>query len=144
MGLAQFIRDFNFRVGRLKTGTPARLDAKTPINWDVCEEQHSDEDIIPFSFTTEEINKKLIPMHITYTNEKTHEVINKHLHKSPLYSGEIVGVGPRYCPSIEDKVVKFPDRLSHQIFLEPKVMIHVRYILMKFQRHYLLKLKSSL
>ena len=119
LGLAQFIRDFNFRVGRLKTGTPARLDAKT-INWDVCEEQHSDEDIIPFSFTTEEINKKLIPMHITYTNEKTHEVINKHLHKSPLYSGEIVGVGPRYCPSIEDKVVKFPDRLSHQIFLEPQ------------------------
>ena len=119
LGLAQFIRDYNFRVGRLKTGTPARIDAKT-INWDVCEEQHSDEDIIPFSFSTDEINKKLMPMHITYTNEKTHEVIKKHLDKSPLYSGEIVGVGPRYCPSIEDKVVKFPDRLSHQIFLEPQ------------------------
>ena len=108
-----------FRVGRLKTGTTPRIDSKT-INWDVCEVQHSDEDIIPFSFSTEAIEHDLIPMYITYTNEKTHEVIEKYLSESPLYSGDIVGVGPRYCPSIEDKVVKFPDRKSHQVFLEPQ------------------------
>ncbi|MFW7381658.1 MAG: tRNA uridine-5-carboxymethylaminomethyl(34) synthesis enzyme MnmG [Oligoflexus sp.] len=119
LGLAAFIRNFGFRVGRLKTGTTPRLDAKT-INWSVCEEQHSDEEIIPFSFATERITQPLIPMHITYTNENTHRVIQKCLHQSPLYSGEIVGIGPRYCPSIEDKVVKFPDRLSHQVFLEPQ------------------------
>lgn len=119
LGLAEFIRNFGFRVGRLKTGTTPRLDAKT-INWSACEVQHSDEDIIPFSFSTEKITQRLIPMHITYTNEATHQVIQKWMHKSPLYSGEIVGIGPRYCPSIEDKVVKFPDRLSHQVFLEPQ------------------------
>ncbi len=119
IGLAQFLRDFGFRVGRLKTGTTPRLDAKT-INWAACEAQHSDEDIIPFSFSTKSITQALIPMHITYTNEKTHEVIRNHLSESPLYSGEIVGIGPRYCPSIEDKVVKFPDRIEHQIFLEPQ------------------------
>ncbi len=119
IGLADAIRRFGFRVGRMKTGTTPRLDGKT-INWDACEAQHSDEDIIPFSFSTKAITQPLIPMHITYTNEKTHEVIRKYLCESPLYSGEIVGIGPRYCPSIEDKVVKFPDRLEHQIFLEPQ------------------------
>lgn len=119
LGLAAFIRNFGFRVGRLKTGTTPRLDAKT-INWSACEEQHSDEDIIPFSFSTDRLTQTLIPMHITHTNEATHRVIEKYLHQSPLYSGEIVGIGPRYCPSIEDKVVKFPDRLSHQVFLEPQ------------------------
>lgn len=119
IGLAQFLRDFGFRVGRLKTGTTPRLDGKT-IDWARCEIQHSDEDIIPFSFSTAAITQKLIPMYITYTNERTHEVIRKFLNESPLYSGEIVGIGPRYCPSIEDKVVKFPDRLEHQIFLEPQ------------------------
>lgn len=119
IGLAQFLRDFGFRVGRLKTGTTPRLDAKT-IDWSRCEIQHSDADIIPFSFSTPAITQKLIPMYITYTNEKTHAVIRKFLNESPLYSGEIVGIGPRYCPSIEDKVVKFPDRLEHQIFLEPQ------------------------
>ncbi len=119
IGLAQFIRQMGFRVGRLKTGTTPRLDGKT-IDWDACEVQHSDKDIIPFSFTTKKITQPLMPMHITYTNEKTHEVIQSYLSESPLYSGEIVGVGPRYCPSIEDKVVKFPDRLSHQVFLEPQ------------------------
>ncbi|MCX6131092.1 MAG: tRNA uridine-5-carboxymethylaminomethyl(34) synthesis enzyme MnmG, partial [Proteobacteria bacterium] len=119
VGLAEFIRRFGFRVGRLKTGTTPRLDSKT-IDWSVCEVQHSDDEIIPFSFSTKAITQPLIPMHITYTNEKTHAVIRKFLHESPLYSGEIVGIGPRYCPSIEDKVVKFPDRLEHQIFLEPQ------------------------
>lgn len=119
ISLAQFIRDAGFRVGRLKTGTTPRLDAKT-INWEQLEVQHSDEEIIPFSFGTQKITQKLIPCHITHTNEKTHDVIRKYMHQSPLYSGEIVGVGPRYCPSIEDKVVKFAERNSHQIFLEPQ------------------------
>ena len=119
LGLAKFIRDFGFRVGRLKTGTTPRLDAKT-IDWAKCEEQHSDQDMIPFSFQNDVISQALIPMYITYTNEDTHRVIEQYLHQSPLYSGEIKGIGPRYCPSIEDKVVKFPDRLSHQVFLEPQ------------------------
>lgn len=119
LGLASFIRDYGFRVGRLKTGTTPRLDAKT-IDWAACEVQHSDDDIIPFSFTNDTISQELIPMHITYTNDRTHAVIERYLGDSPLFSGEIAGVGPRYCPSIEDKVVKFPDRLSHQVFLEPQ------------------------
>jgi tRNA uridine 5-carboxymethylaminomethyl modification enzyme len=119
VGLAEAIRHFGFRVGRLKTGTTPRLDGKT-IDWSVCEAQHSDEDIIPFSFSTKAITQPLIPMHITFTNPRTHEVIRKYLNESPLYSGEIVGIGPRYCPSIEDKVVKFADRQEHQIFLEPQ------------------------
>ncbi len=118
VGLADFIRDFGFRVARMKTGTTPRLDGKT-INWDQLEAQHSDNDIIPFSFSTDEIKQKLIPCFITHTNEKTHQVIRDNLGDSPLYSGEIVGIGPRYCPSIEDKVVKFADRIGHQIFLEP-------------------------
>ncbi|NRA47118.1 MAG: tRNA uridine-5-carboxymethylaminomethyl(34) synthesis enzyme MnmG [Oligoflexales bacterium] len=119
IGLSQFIRNFGFRVGRLKTGTTPRLDAKT-INWDILERQDSDEDIIPFSFSTPKIKQKLIPCYITKTNADTHKVIADHMSESPLYSGEITGIGPRYCPSIEDKIVKFPDRLSHQIFLEPQ------------------------
>jgi tRNA uridine 5-carboxymethylaminomethyl modification enzyme len=86
----------------------------------VTEPQPSDDDIIPFSFSTTTIDRPLLPCYITHTNEKTHEVIRGHLSESPLYSGDIVGIGPRYCPSIEDKVVKFPDRISHQIFLEPQ------------------------
>lgn len=119
LGLASFIRDYGFRVGRLKTGTTPRIDAKT-IDWAKCEVQHSDEEIIPFSFATESISHELIPMHITYTNENTQKVIEKYLDQSPLFSGDIVGVGPRYCPSIEDKIIKFPDRNSHQVFLEPQ------------------------
>jgi tRNA uridine 5-carboxymethylaminomethyl modification enzyme len=119
VGLAECIRHFGFRVGRLKTGTTPRLDGKT-IDWSACEAQHSDEDIIPFSFSTKAITQPLIPMYITYTNPRTHDVIRKYLSESPLYSGEIVGIGPRYCPSIEDKVVKFADRQEHQIFLEPQ------------------------
>ena len=119
LGLAEFIRNYGFRVGRLKTGTTPRLDARS-IDWSILEPQHSDDDIIPFSFSNERITQPLLPCYITHTNASTHEVIRKHLSQSPLYSGEIVGIGPRYCPSIEDKVVKFPDRLSHQIFLEPQ------------------------
>lgn len=116
--LAEFVKKMGFRVGRLKTGTTPRLDART-IDWSVLERQDSDENIIPFSFSTTSIEQKLIPCYITHTNEQTHSVIRSYLSESPLYSGQIKSSGPRYCPSIEDKVVKFPDRLSHQIFLEP-------------------------
>lgn len=117
--LAESLKGLSLRTGRLKTGTTPRLDAKT-INWSALERQDSDEGIIPFSFSNKEINQELIPCYITYTNEKTHQVIRDHLGESPLMSGEIVGVGPRYCPSIEDKVTKFPDRDRHQVFLEPQ------------------------
>lgn len=119
IGLAEFIRATGLRVGRLKTGTTPRLDART-INWDILEAQHSDEDIIPFSFSNDSIKQQLIPCYITHTNASTHQVIRDFMHMSPLYSGTIQGIGPRYCPSIEDKVVKFADRDSHQIFLEPQ------------------------
>jgi tRNA uridine 5-carboxymethylaminomethyl modification enzyme len=119
IGLAEFIRKYGFGVGRMKTGTPPRLCSDT-IDWDQTEVQHSDEDIIPFSQQTEQISQELLPCHITYTNIATQKVIEEHLHESPLYSGEILGIGPRYCPSIEDKVVKFPDRDRHQVFLEPQ------------------------
>ena len=119
IGLAEFIRATGLRVGRLKTGTTPRLDART-INWDILESQHSDEDIIPFSFSNDSIKQQLIPCYITHTNASTHQVIRDFMHMSPLYSGTIQGIGPRYCPSIEDKVVKFSDRDSHQIFLEPQ------------------------
>lgn len=119
LSLAEVIRKFGFRVGRLKTGTPARLDGKT-IHWSVLEAQHSDQDIIPFSYSTKEITQPLLPCYVTYTNEQTHEVIRNNLALSAMYSGEIEGVGPRYCPSIEDKVVRFGSREKHQIFLEPQ------------------------
>ena len=117
--LAEFFTKTGFRMGRLKTGTVPRLDSKT-IDWQNLEVQHSDDDIIPFSFSTKAITQQLLPCHITHTNQKTHDVISSYLDQSPLYSGKIVGVGPRYCPSIEDKVVKFPERNSHQLFLEPQ------------------------
>jgi tRNA uridine 5-carboxymethylaminomethyl modification enzyme len=119
IGLAEFIRSTGLRVGRLKTGTCPRLDGRT-INWDILDPQHSDEDIIPFSFANNKITQTLIPCYITHTNASTHQVIRDYMHMSPLYSGTIQGIGPRYCPSIEDKVVKFADRDSHQIFLEPQ------------------------
>lgn len=119
IGLANFLRDAGFRVGRLKTGTTPRLDART-IDWASLEAQHSDDDIIPFSFSNDRISQKLIPCYLTHTNERTHAVIQKFMSESPLYSGEITGIGPRYCPSIEDKVVKFRDRTSHHVFLEPQ------------------------
>lgn len=119
LGLADCIKSFGFEVDRLKTGTTPRLDAKT-IDYSELEEQGSDEPVIPFSYTTDKITQKLIPCHITHTNEKTHQVIEDHLHESALYSGAIKAKGPRYCPSIEDKIKRFADKKSHQIFLEPQ------------------------
>lgn len=116
--LSEFVKASGLRVGRMKTGTPPRLDGRT-IDWEQLESQESDADIIPMSFSNSEIKQKLLPCHIAYTNQETHKVIENHLSSSPLYSGEITGIGPRYCPSIEDKVVKFPDRQAHQVFLEP-------------------------
>ena len=117
--LAENLKHLGFPVGRLKTGTPPRLDGRT-IDWDAFEEQYADEDPVAFSFATEEIVQPQISCHIGYTNEKLHHKIRENLHQSPLYSGKIKGVGPRYCPSIEDKVVKFADKDRHQLFLEPE------------------------
>ena len=107
------------KLGRLKTGTPARLDKNT-IDWEKLPKQDGDEKPIPFSFLTKEVSQPQIQCAITRTNEKTHKIIRDNFEKCALFSGLIKGVGPRYCPSIEDKLVKFPDRDSHQIFLEPE------------------------
>ena len=107
------------RMGRLKTGTPARLDGKS-IDWSGLEMQAADADPVPFSFLTEKIANPQIACGITYTNERTHEIIRANLGRSAMYSGRIESVGPRYCPSIEDKIVRFADRAAHQIFLEPE------------------------
>ncbi len=116
--LSDHLRALGFRVGRLKTGTTPRLDGRT-IDFSRLTPQHGDEPPVPFSFETKAITQEQVPCHITYTNEKTHEVIKTGLDRSPLFTGVIQGVGARYCPSIEDKVVRFPDKLRHQIFLEP-------------------------
>lgn len=118
-GISESFGSIGFRVGRLKTGTPPRLDGRT-IKWDILEEQPGDTNPKPFSFANGPIDREQLPCYITYTNKRTHDVIRNNLHKSPLYSGEIKGVGPRYCPSIEDKLVKFPDKDRHQVFLEPE------------------------
>jgi tRNA uridine 5-carboxymethylaminomethyl modification enzyme len=117
--LAEKLRSYKFKIGRLKTGTPPRVSKKS-INWKVLEEQVGDETPQPFSDFTESILQKQIPCHITYTNEKTHQRINQNLTQSAIYSGNITSVGPRYCPSIEDKIVKFKDKKRHQVFLEPE------------------------
>ncbi len=117
-GLSESLSALGLKIGRLKTGTPPRLDAKT-INFDKMEAQWGDTPPVPFSFSTEEILNTQLPCYITYTNEKTHEIIRDSLDRSPLYSGKISGAGPRYCPSIEDKVVRFSQRERHQVFLEP-------------------------
>lgn len=117
--LGEVLRNQGFRCCRLKTGTPPRLDGRT-IDWDAFEPQPGDAVPTPFSFRTESIEREQIQCHIAYTNERTHQVLQDSLRRSPLYSGQIEGVGPRYCPSIEDKIVKFPDRRRHQIFLEPE------------------------
>lgn len=119
LGLSDTLERFGFSLERLKTGTPARLNAKT-IDWSKCEVQPGDTPPVPFSFMNKEISVPQINCHITHTNEKTHEIIRDNLHKSAMYSGHIEGTGPRYCPSIEDKVVRFADKSSHQIFLEPE------------------------
>ncbi|MES2614983.1 MAG: tRNA uridine-5-carboxymethylaminomethyl(34) synthesis enzyme MnmG [Bdellovibrionota bacterium] len=117
--LADALHSYGFCIGRMKTGTTPRLDSRS-IDFSKLERQDSDPDFIPFSMRTEHMPKNLVPCFITHTNAKTHEVIKNHMHLSPLYSGIITGIGPRYCPSIEDKVVKFPDRTSHQVFIEPE------------------------
>jgi len=117
--LAEELRHLGFPVGRLKTGTPPRLDGRT-IDWDAFEPQPPDERIVPFSFATDEITQQQLNCHLGFTNVAVHESIRRNLHESPLYSGKIKGVGPRYCPSIEDKVVKFPEKTRHQLFLEPE------------------------
>jgi len=118
-GLSEQLKKYNFKIGRLKTGTPPRLDSRT-INFENLEEQHADEDPYFFSFLTKKILNKQISCRITYTNEKVHKIISKNIKRSAMYSGSIQGVGPRYCPSIEDKIVKFTDKQRHQIFLEPE------------------------
>lgn len=119
LGLSVSLRKLGFRVGRLKTGTTPRLDGKT-IDFSKLTPQYGDEDPIPFSFSTEKIRTEQVPCYITYTNPRTHEIIRSGLDRSPLYCGIIKGIGPRYCPSIEDKVVRFADKSRHQIFLEPE------------------------
>ena len=117
--LAERLKTLGFPVGRLKTGTPPRLDGRT-IDWNAFEAQPPDEKPVPFSFATEKIEQPQIQCFIGYTTENLHNRIRENLHQSPLYSGKIKGVGPRYCPSIEDKVVKFADKNRHQLFLEPE------------------------
>lgn len=117
--LAESLKRLGFPVGRLKTGTPPRLDGRT-VDWDAFEAQPADKDPIAFSFATDEITQPQIECHIGYTTQQLHNKIRENLDQSPLYSGQIKGVGPRYCPSIEDKVVKFADKDRHQLFLEPE------------------------
>ena len=118
-GLSEQLAKYNFKVGRLKTGTPPRLDSRT-INYENLEEQFADDDPYFFSFLTKKNINKQVSCRMTYTNDKVHKIIEKNLSKSAMYSGSIQGVGPRYCPSIEDKIVKFADKGRHQIFLEPE------------------------
>lgn len=119
IALAESIKRLGFPVGRLKTGTPPRLDGRS-IDWDAFDEQAADADPVAFSFSTGRIEQPQISCHIGFTNPKLHSQIRKNLDKSPLYSGAIKGIGPRYCPSIEDKVVKFGEKDRHQLFLEPE------------------------
>ena len=118
-GLSEQLEKYNFKIGRLKTGTPPRLDSRT-INYENLEEQSADDDPYFFSFLTKKNINKQVSCRMTYTNDKVHKIIEKNLSKSAMYSGSIQGVGPRYCPSIEDKIVKFADKGRHQIFLEPE------------------------
>ena len=118
-GLSEQLKKYNFIIGRLKTGTPPRLDSRT-INFNKLEEQHADEEPYFFSFLTKKNLNKQVSCRMTYTNEAVHKIISKNLNRSAMYSGNIKGVGPRYCPSIEDKIIKFSDKNRHQIFLEPE------------------------
>ena len=118
-GLSEQLEKYDFKIGRLKTGTPPRLDART-IKYENLEEQFADEDPYFFSFLTKKNLNKQVSCRMTYTNEKVHKIIQKNLKRSAMYSGSIQGVGPRYCPSIEDKIVKFADKDRHQIYLEPE------------------------
>ncbi|MCA0920274.1 tRNA uridine-5-carboxymethylaminomethyl(34) synthesis enzyme MnmG [Pseudooceanicola nanhaiensis] len=117
--LAERIDSFDLPLGRLKTGTPPRLDGRT-INWDILESQPGDDEPVLFSFLSKSVAVRQIACGITHTNERTHEIIQENLGRSAMYGGHIEGVGPRYCPSIEDKIVRFADKTSHQVFLEPE------------------------
>jgi tRNA uridine 5-carboxymethylaminomethyl modification enzyme len=119
INLADCLRKLGLEMGRLKTGTSPRLDGKT-INYSTLEAQPGDHPPPPFSFSTNVIDRGQIPCYLTYTNKETHEIIRRNLDQSPLYRGVIQGIGPRYCPSIEDKIVKFPEKEKHQVFLEPE------------------------
>ena len=119
IGLGDSLRRIGFRTGRMKTGTPARVRMSS-LDFGEMERQDGDSPMLPFSFDSDSINRPSLPCYITYTNEKTHRIIRDNISRSPLYGGKIVGKGPRYCPSIEDKVVRFPDRERHQIFVEPE------------------------
>ena len=116
--LSECLKKLGIEIVRFKTGTPARVN-KNSIDFSKMTIQEGDKKIIPFSFENDNLNIEQVPCYLTYTNEKTHEIIRKNLHRSPLYAGEIEGTGPRYCPSIEDKVVRFSDKEKHQIFIEP-------------------------
>ena len=118
-GITPYLKQMGLKVGRLKTGTPARLNGKT-IHWEKLETQEGDNPPLPFSYLTKEITNPQIKCYVTHTNETTHKIIRDNFSKCALFSGLITGIGPRYCPSIEDKLVKFADRTSHQIFLEPE------------------------
>jgi tRNA uridine 5-carboxymethylaminomethyl modification enzyme len=119
VGLSDSLRSHGIELVRFKTGTPPRLHQKS-IRWELLEEQRGDEPPPAFSYQTKKLIAEQLPCYLTHTNEKTHEIIRKNLGRSPLYAGQIGGIGPRYCPSVEDKVVKFPDKKSHQIYLEPE------------------------
>lgn len=116
--LGQSLKKLGMKLKRFKTGTPARV-LKSSINFEILEEQSGDKNIVPFSYDTEKIGENKVKCYISWTNEKTKEVILKNIHRSPMYSGKIEGVGPRYCPSIEDKIMRFPDKKRHQLFIEP-------------------------
>ena len=117
--LSKSLEDLGLKLGRFKTGTPPRIH-KDSVDFSKMIVQPGDDKIIPFSFTTGEIKREQIPCWLTYTNEKTHEIIKENLHRAPLYTGEIKGAGPRYCPSVEMKIVNFKDKTSHQVFIEPE------------------------
>ena len=117
--LSRNLQELGFPLGRLKTGTPARVNRKS-INFDVLQRQDGDPEPFPFSYATDTIDRPQVPCHITYTNGETHRIIRENIDRAPLYTGQIQGVGPRYCPSIEGKVVRFGDRDHHQIFIEPE------------------------
>jgi len=117
--LGEALKQLGLRGTRLKTGTPPRLDGRT-IDWSRFTAQPGDTEPTPFSFRTKRIEQKQVPCYIAFTTEETHRIIRENVHRSPMYSGQIQSIGPRYCPSIEDKIVKFPDKLTHQLFLEPE------------------------
>ena len=117
--LSQSLLDLGISLRRFKTGTPARINRRS-VDFSKMVEQNGDDKIVPFSFMSEKLDKEQVPCYLTYTNEETHNIIRENINRSPIYNGSIKGVGPRYCPSIEDKVMRFPDKTQHQIFIEPE------------------------